>query len=81
MRTGPSGTTQNFFFIILELTGKHLQCSNNKDVVSVFLPPGNKDVNYNLRIIATAKGGSFFADAIITAQVCKGSLGLIRYLN
>lgn len=58
-----------------------MQCSNNKDVASVFLPPGNKDVNYNLRIIATAKNGGFVADAIITAQVCKGSQGLIRYLN
>lgn len=75
MRTGPSENTSNFF-LFLELSGKHLQCSNNKEVVSVFLPPGNKDDNHNLRIIATVKDGSLVADAIITAQVGKRSLGL-----
>lgn len=54
----------------MELSGNYSQCSNNKETVSVLLPPGNKNFNYDLRIIATAKDGSFVATTIITVQVC-----------
>lgn len=57
-------------FYSMELSGNYSQCSNNKETVSVFLPPGNKNFNYDLRIIATAKDGSFVATTIITVQVC-----------
>lgn len=68
----------------MELSGNPLQCSNNKEVVSIFLPPGNKNLNYDLSIIATAQDGSFVARAIITARVCKRPVGqseLFFYLN
>lgn len=68
----------------MELSGNHLQCSNNKEVVSVFLPPGNKHFNYNLGIIATVKDGSFVARTNITARVRKRAIGPTEpfsYLN
>lgn len=75
---------KTFFYYYMKPSGNHLQCSNNKEVISVFLPPGNKHLNYNLRIIATAKDGSFVAMTIITARVCKRIVGLTEpfsYLN
>lgn len=64
---------QTFYF--LERPGNHLQCSNDKEVVSLFLPPGNKQSNFSLHIAATAKNGSFVASTIITTQVCRRKTG------
>uniref|UniRef100_A0A8C9YDZ1 Polycystic kidney disease 1 like 2a n=1 Tax=Sander lucioperca TaxID=283035 RepID=A0A8C9YDZ1_SANLU len=44
--------------------GKHLRCSNNNEVKSVFLPLGD-----NLIITATANNSSFVASTTLTAKV------------
>ncbi|XP_037646091.1 polycystic kidney disease protein 1-like 2 [Sebastes umbrosus] len=49
--------------------GKHLRCSHNTEVKSVFLPLGDSSSNYNLVIRATAKNSSFVARTTITAKV------------
>lgn len=67
--------TKKHTFYFVELPGNHLHCSNDKDVVSLFLPPGNKQSNFSLHIAATAKDGSFVASTIITTQVCRRKAG------
>ncbi|KAK5861395.1 hypothetical protein PBY51_022796 [Eleginops maclovinus] len=49
--------------------GKHLLCSNNNEVKSVFLPLGNSSYNYTLIIKATAINSSYEANTTITAEV------------
>lgn len=63
--------TKKHTFYFVERPGNHLQCSNDKEVVSLFLPPGNKQSNFSLHIAATAKDGSFVASTMITTQVCR----------
>ncbi|XP_056899463.1 polycystic kidney disease protein 1-like 2 [Takifugu flavidus] len=62
-------TCSNCQYCFHTLNGNHLQCSNDREVVSLFLPPGNKQSNFSLHIAATAKSGSFVASTIITTQV------------
>lgn len=64
----------------VERPGNNLLCSNDKEVVSVFLPPGNKQSNFSLHIEATAKVGSFVASTIITTQVWRRKAGLTEHL-
>ncbi|XP_042283303.1 polycystic kidney disease protein 1-like 2 [Thunnus maccoyii] len=49
--------------------GKHVRCSKNNEVKSVFLPLGDSSSNYNLIITATAKNNGFVANTTITTQV------------
>ncbi|AWP12851.1 putative polycystic kidney disease protein 1-like 2 [Scophthalmus maximus] len=49
--------------------GRHLLCSKNNKVTSVFLPLGDNQSNYNLIITATAKNDSFVVGTNITTQV------------
>ncbi|KAM6978376.1 polycystin-1-like protein 2 [Tautogolabrus adspersus] len=49
--------------------GKHLRCTKNNEVKSVFLPPGDRKSNYTLIIKATAKKSSFVASTAITTKV------------
>uniref|UniRef100_A0A8D3E2G5 Polycystic kidney disease protein 1-like 2 n=1 Tax=Scophthalmus maximus TaxID=52904 RepID=A0A8D3E2G5_SCOMX len=50
---------------------RHLLCSKNNKVTSVFLPLGDNQSNYNLIITATAKNDSFVVGTNITTQVCQ----------
>ncbi|KAM6934543.1 polycystin-1-like protein 2 [Xenentodon cancila] len=49
--------------------GKHLLCSNNKQVKTVFLPLGDKRDDHNLLITATARNDSIVFSSTLTAQV------------
>ncbi|XP_044072039.1 polycystic kidney disease protein 1-like 2 [Siniperca chuatsi] len=49
--------------------GKHLLCSKNNEVKSLFLPLGDSSSNYNMIIKATAKNSSFVESTTITVQV------------
>uniref|UniRef100_UPI0037E779AE polycystin-1-like protein 2 n=1 Tax=Semicossyphus pulcher TaxID=241346 RepID=UPI0037E779AE len=50
-------------------TGKHLQCTEDNEVKSIFLPLGDSESNYNVVIKATAKNVSFVASTTIKTQV------------
>ncbi|XP_071754722.2 polycystin-1-like protein 2 [Centroberyx gerrardi] len=51
--------------------GKHLRCSTENEVKSVFLPSGTSISNYSLTIVATAKTGKDIFNTTITIQVLK----------
>ncbi|XP_027146940.1 polycystic kidney disease protein 1-like 2 [Larimichthys crocea] len=54
---------------VVLLSGKHLRCSKDNVLESVFLPLGDSSSNHRLIIKATAKDKSFVAHTTITVQV------------
>ncbi|XP_028289475.1 polycystic kidney disease protein 1-like 2 [Parambassis ranga] len=82
----PSGTVLDAFSITCNIgkpctKWKHLRCSKNNVVNSIFLPLGNSSANYNLIITATAKDGSFATNTRITVQVKDSTVGSVDGLT
>ncbi|GLD61521.1 polycystic kidney disease protein 1-like 2, partial [Lates japonicus] len=54
---------------VVVTSGKHLRCSKNNEVKSVFLPLGDSHSDYKLIVTATLKNSSFAVSTTITTQV------------
>ncbi|XP_044057560.1 polycystic kidney disease protein 1-like 2 isoform X2 [Siniperca chuatsi] len=61
------------FYCFKTDTGKHLRCSNAREVKSVFLPLGDKNNNYSLSVVVTVKNEHEKATTTVSTQVRKSS--------